>query len=92
MRSSEAYRVAKLKGFSEDLQTIACREPAWAYRFVKDVPGADVDVCMRSACENTWYAYYFARYVKGADVVYCKAHMGGLLNGYLADEMRMVLR
>ena len=53
-------------------QEEALRKPYWAFRFAREVPGADIRKCEEVVCKNPRYAYYFALYIPGADIRRCE--------------------
>ena len=50
----------------------ACKKPEWAYRFARDIEGANIEKCQEEACKEPEWAYIFARDVKGADIRKCE--------------------
>jgi len=50
----------------------ACTQPKWAYYFVQNVFGADIEKCQEAVCKDPFYAYNFAKYIPGADKEKCR--------------------
>jgi len=68
----EAYKKARESGYTRELEEIACKEPAYAYWFARDVPEADIKYCQEHACKKPGYAFLFARHVPEANIEYCQ--------------------
>ena len=43
--AAAAYAVARIHGFTKELQETACKEPSYAYWFARMVKGADIEYC-----------------------------------------------
>ena len=55
----------------------ACKDPYWAYKFARDITGADIEKCQEGACKIPWWAYCFARHIPEANVEKCRKACAG---------------
>ena len=55
----------------EDQEEVLSR-PEWAYRFARNISGADIKKCEEGACKESKWAYYFVLKVSGADIRKCE--------------------
>ena len=69
-KSYKAYYEAR-KGYTRELEEIACKDTYYAYRFALYIPGANIEYCQEWACKNPYWAYWFARNITEADLNYC---------------------
>jgi hypothetical protein len=65
------YKITKRLLTIEDEEE-ACAKPEWAYKFAKNVPGADIEKCCEAACKNPMCAYLFALDIPGANIEKCQ--------------------
>lgn len=83
--AKNSYCNAVIISHTEEFQDEACKDSYWAYRYARDIKGADIGYCQEAACKDPYWAYCFARNVVGVDLEAC---LKGVRESFWEDEVR----